>query len=178
MTYLVAKAAGAIAALGLAACLGAWFKPPRIETREVTRDVVRELAKVEYRDRVQYVDRVQTIRRVVRVVVNADGSKTVDSTTDTGTAEKTAARELAAKTEQAKEISHEHERTVSAPARDDWQVGLFALRPLSGLLDPGQGWGGGAYVSRRLVWGAGATAVGQRAADGSWHLGVGVSWNF
>lgn len=174
MTLVIAKIAGSLAALGAAACLGAYLRPPRIETREATKDVVKYVDRVEYRDRVQYVDREKIVRRVVRMTVAADGTKITESTTDTGVSEKTAAQETTASKEARREAERVQERTELRPAEREWAAGVLA--GVDGLQL--RSWVG-ASLSRRILGPVEVTVIATyEPGDNSVRAGGGFQWRF
>lgn len=177
MNLLIAKIAGSLAALGAAACLGAYLRPPRIETREVTRDVVRYQDRVEYRDRVQYVDREKVVRRVVRVLVHPDGTKEQVSTTDTGVSEKAAAQDVTVASEKKQEASREHEAVTRTAIESGLVVGLMAgLRPEN--LGNWSDLAGQLSISKRIVGPIGAGAAVGWGPSEPLRLWTGVTWTF
>lgn len=173
----IARIALSAAALGAAACLGAYLRPPRIETREVTRDVVRYQDRVEYRDRIEYRDREKVVRRVVRVLVHPDGTKEQVSTTDTGVSEKTAAQDVTVASERKQEATREHEAVTRTATQSGVTVGLMAgLRPAN--LGNGGDLAGQLSISKRIVGPIGAGAAVSWGPSEPLRLWGGVNWTW
>lgn len=149
----LAMAAGALAAMALAASVGRWTAPARVETRETVREVAKVVESAELRQEVERLrtrlsERAQaknvvTVREVIRApdgtVIERERTRDRTRTERRTSTEATSTAKTEAKTERTAEVTRVEERirVVDRPS-PTWAAGVGLGGHVPAL------WGGGA----------------------------------